>query len=115
MKNRITPDDIPLPAKDLCTEQSSAGSITILMHNKGTFNRIAQKLFGRPELSRIHLDETGSFVWRCIDGSSITEIGNRVKERFGSEAEPIYPRLIMFFTELRDCGFVELTGKNKSP
>lgn len=81
------------------------------MHNKGFFDRIAQKLFGRPEISRIHLDETGSFVWSCIDGSSILAIGERVKERFGAAAEPIYPRLILFFTELRDCGFVEMTEK----
>lgn len=112
MKKRITPDDIPLPAEGICTEYDSFGSITVLMHNKGVFNIIAQKLFGRPELSRIHLDETGSFVWNCIDGSSILEIGNRVKERFGGAAEPIYPRLIMFFTELRECGFVEITKNN---
>ncbi|MGN0636788.1 MAG: PqqD family protein [Huintestinicola sp.] len=109
MKKRITPDNIPLPAKDLCTECSSSGSVTILMHNNGIFDRIVQKLFGRPKISRIHLDETGSFVWSCIDGSSITEIGSKVKERFGSEAEPLYPRLILFFTLLRDCGFVEIT------
>lgn len=115
MKKRITPDDIPQPAKDLYTETDSCGSISILMHNKGVFNRIAQKLFGRPEISRIHLDETGSFVWNCIDGSSIAEIGDKVKERFGAAAEPIYPRLIMFITRLYDCGFVELTGKNKPP
>lgn len=109
MKKRITPDDIPMPAKDLCTELGTSGEAVILMHNKGIFNSIARKLFGRPELSRIHLDETGSFVWNCIDGSSITEIGNRVKERFGTAAEPIYPRLIMFITRLYDCGFVEFT------
>lgn len=111
MKKRITPDDIPLPAKDLCTETDRCGSISILMHNKGIFDRIAQKLFGRPEISCIHLDETGSFVWSCIDGSSILAIGDRVKERFGAAVEPLYPRLILFFTELRDCGFVELTEK----
>ena len=109
MKKRITPDDIPSPAKDLCTEWDSLGEAVILMHNNGIFDRIAQKLFGRPEVSRIHLDETGSFVWSCIDGSSIMEIGSKVKERFGSEAEPLYPRLILFFTLLRDCGFVEIT------
>lgn len=81
------------------------------MHNKGFFNLIAQKLFGRPEMSHIHLDETGSFVWSCIDGSSIFEIADRVRERFGNEAEPLYPRLIMFFSELRECGFVEIAGE----
>lgn len=111
MKKRITPDDIPIPAKDLCTELGTSGETVILMQNKGFFDRIAQKLFGRPETSRIHLDETGSFVWNCIDGSSILAIGERVKERFGAAAEPLYPRLILFFTELRDCGFVEMTEK----
>ena len=112
MKKRITPYDIPRYAEGICAEYDSLGSIVILMHNKGIFNSIAQKLFGRPEVSHIHLDKTGSFVWRCIDGNSIFEIGIRVKERFGEAAEPLYPRLILFFTELRDFGFVEMTKKN---
>lgn len=108
MKKRITPEDIPVPVKGLCAEYSSTGEVIILMHNKGFFHSIAHNLFGRPQISRIHLDERGSFVWSCIDGSSILEIGSRVKERFGSDAEPLYPRLILFFTALRDCGFVEM-------
>ena len=35
-------------------------------------------------------------------------IGERVKNRFGSGAEPVYGRLLMFFETLRECGFVEI-------
>ena len=108
MMKRITAEDIPMIREDLCTETDDSGFVVIIMHHSGIFDRLAQRIFGKPEISHIHLDERGSFVWKCIDGSSISDIGERVKERFGSGAEPVYGRLLMFFETLRECGFVEM-------
>ncbi|MCR5543048.1 MAG: PqqD family protein, partial [Eubacterium sp.] len=37
----------------------------------------------------------GSFIWPLIDGkTSIYNIGEAVKEHFGEEEEPLYPRLV---------------------
>jgi len=105
---KITAENIPMIRENLCAETDASGSVVIIMHNSGIFDRLAQRLLGKPPISHIHLDETGSFVWRCIDGSSISDIGERVKERFGSGAEPVYGRLLMFFETLRECGFVEI-------
>lgn len=105
---RITAEDIPMIKGNLCTETDDSGFVVIIMHHGGIFDRLAQRIFGKPEISHIHLDERGSFVWKCIDGSSISDIGERVKDRFGSGAEPVYERLLMFFETLRECGFVEM-------
>jgi hypothetical protein len=85
-----------------------SGVITLEIENKGVFNRIAQKLFKKPKITYIHLDEMGSFVWPLIDGEKdITEIGVFVSEHFGEKAEPLYPRLSKYFEILKSYGFVE--------
>ncbi len=85
------------------------GIVTLEIENKGVFNKIAQKLFKKPKISYIHLDEMGSFVWPFIDGKrDITEIGVLVKEHFGDKAEPLYERLAQYFKTLEDYGFIKL-------
>lgn len=85
-----------------------SGVITLEIENKGVFNRIAQKLFKKPKITYIHLDEMGSFVWPLIDGEKdITEIGVFVSEHFGEKAEPLYPRISKYFEILKSYGFVE--------
>ena len=74
------------------------GIVTLNIENKGVFNKIAQKLFKKPKISYIHLDEMGSFVWPIINGEkSISEIGEAVDEHFGEKAHPLYERLVHFF------------------
>ena len=53
------------------------GIITLEIENKGFTNRIFQKLFNKPKISYIHLDELGSFSLSFADGkNSIFEIGS---------------------------------------
>ncbi len=84
------------------------GIVTLEVENKGVFNRIAQKLFKKPKISYIHLEEIGSFVWPLIDGkTNITDLGIKVKEHFGEKAEPLYPRLAKYFEILKNYHFIE--------
>lgn len=84
------------------------GIVTLEIKNTGWANRIAQKLFGRPKVSYIHLDKTGSFVWPLLDGEkTITELGRLVDERFGEEAHPLYERLARYFQILDSYHFIE--------
>lgn len=84
-----------------------SGAITLEIDNKGLMNRIAQKLFKKPKVSFVHLDEMGSFVWPLIDGETdIIRIGELVKEHFGEKAEPLYERLAKYFKILESYGFV---------
>ena len=82
--------------------------VTLNIENKGLFNRIAQKIFKKPEVSYVHLDEMGSFVWPLLDGEkNIIELGEAVREHFGDKAEPLYERLAKYFQILDSYGFIE--------
>ena len=84
------------------------GIVTLNIENKGVFNKIAQKLFKKPKISYIHLDEFGSFVWKISDGENdITALGERVKEKFAEKAEPLYPRLAKYFQILESYNFIQ--------
>lgn len=81
--------------------------IMLCVENKGFFNRIAQKCFKKPKVTKIHLDKMGNFIWPLIDGEkSIYDIASYVKEEFGDTAEPLYERLIQYMKTLENYGFI---------
>lgn len=81
--------------------------VTLEIDNKGFFNVLAQKIFKKPKISYVHLDEFGSYVWTVTDGEkSITEIGVEVKARFGEKAEPLYERLAKYYQILYSYKFI---------
>lgn len=103
-------DKIPTRNPDIGYTVDEKGVITLEIENKGLFNRIAQKIFKKPKISYIHLDEMGSFVWPIINGEkNITEIGEAVDEHFGEKAHPLYERLAKYFQILESYGFVKLS------
>ena len=86
--------------------------VTIYIENKGPFNFMAQKLLKKPRVSQIHLQGQGNYIWPLIDGErTIYDIGLLVKERFGDEAEPLFPRLIEFMKMLEAYGFIKIRKK----
>ena len=88
--------------------------VTLEIDNKGFYNRVAQKLFKKPPVTYIHLDETGSFVWPLIDGEkNIIELGVLVKAHFGDKAEPLYERLAKFFQILESYKFITFKAKKE--
>ena len=100
-------DRIPVRSEKIGWSSDSDGKVSLEIENKGVFNRIAQKLFKKPRISYVHLDEMGSFVWPLIDGErDITSLGEDVKNHFGDSAEPLYPRLAKYFEILHSYGFV---------
>ena len=85
------------------------GVITLEIENTGWANRLAQKLFKKPKISYVHLDEMGSFVWPLIDGErSILDIAPLVAEHFGEKANPLCERLAKFFQILESYHFVSV-------
>ena len=88
-------------------EEDNTGIVTVHVVNNGFYNRLAQKLFKRPRVSHIKLDEYGSFVWKQMDGKkSIYDISLLVKEKFGKEAEPVIERLVKYFRILYQNKFI---------
>lgn len=105
---------IPCRPASLVWTSDAEGAVTLEVENTGWANRIAQKLFGRPKVSFIHLDKIGSFVWPLLDGEkTITELGRLVEEHFGEEAHPLYERLAQYFRILDSYHFIEWKTVNK--
>ena len=102
-------DKIPSYKDGLQFSTDDDGNVTLHMENKGFVNKIAQKLFKKPKISYIHLEEFGSFIWPLIDGKkNIHEIGEEVDEHFGEKAHPLYERLATYFQTLDTYGFINL-------
>lgn len=115
-KKHIIPENyllrIPTLKEGMEWRMEEDGGVTLLVENTGWANRIAQKLFGRPKFSQIHLDATGSYLWPLMDGvRDITELGKLVDEKFGEEAHPLYERLARYFEILDSYRFI--TWKKK--
>ena len=105
---------IPARKENLEWTCDDKGIVTINIYNKGFFNFLAQKLFKKPPVTYIHLDETGSFVWPLIDGEkNIIELGVLVKAHFGDKAEPLYERLAKFFQILESYKFITFKAKKE--
>lgn len=100
-------EKIPVRNPDIKWDTDQKGLIALKIENKGWANRIAQKLFRRPKMSYIHLDENGSFIWPLIDGErDIIKIGEMVDEHFGEKAHPLYERLAQFMKILESYKFI---------
>ncbi|MBE6003020.1 MAG: PqqD family protein [Lachnospiraceae bacterium] len=96
---------------DLRRTITSSGEVIVEMENKGFTNRIAQKFFGKPAVSHIHIQGMGSFIFRSIDGEkSVFEIGVLLKDEYGEAAEPLYERLSLYMKQLQNTGFIKKTG-----
>ena len=107
-------DNVPKKNTEIDWSTDESGAVTLVIANKGIFNRIAQALFKKPKISYIHLDETGSFVWPLIDGKKdITQIGKEVDEHFGEKAHPLYERLSQYFSILSSYGFVTFENQKR--
>lgn len=100
-------EKVPIISPALNHSSNQNGIVTLEQENTGIVNHMAQKLFKKPKISYIHLDEFGSFVWLCIDGEkNLLQIGEDVKARFGDNAEPLYPRLAQYFQTLENYRFI---------
>lgn len=94
--------------KDIKWTADEEGKVTLSVENKGIFNKIAQKLLKKPPVSYVHLDRFGSFVWQKTDGEKrVFEIAAEVEREFGEEANPLYERLVKYFSILESYGFVK--------
>ncbi|MBE6701517.1 MAG: PqqD family protein [Ruminococcaceae bacterium] len=101
-------DNIPVKNESLSSSEEE-GVVTLEIENKGLFNHIAQKLFKKPKVSYVHLDELGSFIWKQIDGKrDVTAIAELVDEKFGEKAHPLYERLSQYISILNSYNFINL-------
>lgn len=102
-------DLVPVQNKDVKTSEGEGGVVLLIPMNS-LLDFLAKRIHGR--YRKLKLDGQGAFVWNLCDGKqSVREIGNRLRERFGDEAEPLYERLVAFLMDLRRRHLIDL----KSP
>ena len=108
MKNKDNFLDYVFKVNDgLTWTLNESGEVIVEMENKGFTNKIAQKFFKKPAVSKITLEGMGSFIFQTIDGKrDVYEIGQLVHEKFGEEAEPLYERLSVYMKQLSQVGFI---------
>lgn len=101
-------DRIPNRGTHITWEKDDEGRVTLSIENKGRLNKIAQKLFNKPKVSFIHLDEIGSYIWTVMDGAkNIQQIGEEVEKELGEQSYPLYERLATYMNILDSYGFIE--------
>lgn len=100
-------DLIPETAGSIRWHRDFKERVILEIENTGLFNSIAQKVFGKPRYTKVHLDAQGTFIWPLIDGQkTVTDIAGLVKEEFGEAAEPLYPRIVKYFQIMESYHFV---------
>lgn len=107
-------DFVPMINPQNGWSQDAEGIVTVDMVHRGFYARIAQKFFHTPRISHIELDEYGSFLWKEIDGvKTVGELAQKMKSRFGAQAEPLYDRLVKYMQILHNNRFILFRGKDK--
>ena len=105
-------DLIPVKSEDLHSHNAITGPLLRGGENTGLFNKIAQKVFNKPQYTKVHLDAQGTFIWPLIDGKrTVSDIAALVKEEFGEAAEPLYPRIIKYFEIVASYHFIKFANK----
>ncbi|MGN0243352.1 MAG: PqqD family protein [Lachnospiraceae bacterium] len=105
-KNYMDVVFVPHPSRDW--REKKNGRIEVDMENKGFFHMIAQKFFHRPRISHIALDQYGSAVWKCLDGThTVMDIVEAMKEQFPDEQERMLDRVVTFMGILQANHFIQ--------
>lgn len=90
------------------------GIVTVHMVHRGFYAGIAQKFFHTPRVSLIDLDKYGSFLWRQMDGTTnVGQLAEAMRNQFGSEAEPLYDRLVQYLRILHNNQLIVYRGKDR--
>ncbi|MDO5403017.1 MAG: PqqD family protein [Eubacteriales bacterium] len=102
-------DYIPVKNEEFEWETTDENRIVINRTNNGWMERVTQVLLKRPKVTRIELEEYGTFIWPLIDGErSVYDIAQLVKAEFKDKAEPLYDRLAAYFKSMEENKLVKM-------
>ena len=98
---------VPLRSNKIIWEERE-GEITLFIHRNSWFEKIMHKIFKKPEVVKVELEEFGATVWKLCDGNkNIYEISEDLKEIHGEKVEPLIPRLIEYIKMLNNNSFIK--------
>lgn len=82
--------------------------IEIDLVNKGFFHVMTQKLMKKPKVSKIELEEIGSFIWQAMDGKkTVYELSEELEKEFGETVQPTLNRLVEYLKVLYSNHFIQ--------
>lgn len=95
--------------------ENRKGKVVFIFHHNKLIEKTVRIFVKRPKTTTLELDEIGSAVWNLINGErNVYEIGQKLKEKFGDEVEPLYERLIMFIRYLNRRGWIYFSRSGHS-
>ena len=75
--------------------------VKLLFEHNGPIEAIVQKVFKKPRVTDVALDELGSAAWLYIDGKrNVRDIGQMICQCNQQDKETIYKRLSIFLGHL---------------
>ncbi|SHJ98394.1 PqqD family protein [Tepidibacter formicigenes] len=99
-------DYIPIKNEKYTWKERENGLISIIVKREGKIDKLMQKIFNTPKRTIIDLDETGSLVWKNIDGKkSVEEIGSILK-KYSNSNDSVYERLAQYIQILSNNNFI---------
>lgn len=83
------------------------GLMQVVIPRTNPIERFSVRFLKQPAFIRVRLDELGSFVLSLCDGqTTVSEMEEKVGEKFGEKAEPVLPRLVKFLEILEANGLI---------
>jgi hypothetical protein len=75
-------------------------------------DKFCQKIFNVPGKSTLELDDIGNKVWSLCDGKkTLGEVAVYLDAEFGSQIEPVLPRLMTFMRLLHNNRLITWEGQ----
>jgi hypothetical protein len=106
MKNKRTVKNFleMVPGRNYRSEAHDDGTADVIIprYGKSFVGRILSAFLKNTPI-RIHLDKVGTRTWELCDGSRpVLEIGKCLQREFGSEIDPVFDRLELFFRQMEN-------------
>lgn len=106
-------DHIPVKNPEIEYEINENGKVTVFIEWKGFYHRIAQKIFRRPRVSDVKMDDLGSFVWLSIDDEKdVHQLSKELDAKY-PKMEKSLSRLIKFLEILHDNHLIYWKGEKR--
>ncbi len=110
--NRLDLDLVPERAREWRVTDEGRVRVLEPRYGSGPIGRWLATRLTRPNIE-IRLDDIGSAVWQACDGeTSVGEIAERLRERFGERVEPARDRLGTFLRQMEHTHMIRMKEPN---
>lgn len=97
-----------IPEKKHTVYEERNNKVYLVFHHNKLIEKVTSKLFRKPRVSDIELDDLGSSVWKLIDGkNNVYDITQKLQKQYGEKCEPINERLILYLRYLNRRNWIK--------